>query len=95
VPKVVGSIPTAPTNHPMLRMTERFREAAEGGNKKKGASRVAPLARVKHIIKFDFQAFLSFDQLQARINSTTIRQLSGDATGTTTCPYSRAPVIGT
>ena len=34
---------------------------------------MAPLARVKHVVKFDFQVFLSFDQLQARINSTKSR----------------------
>ena len=30
---------------------------------------MAPLALVKHVVKFDFQAFLSFDRLQARITS--------------------------
>jgi hypothetical protein len=30
---------------------------------------VAPLALVKHVVGFDFQALLSFDRLQARITS--------------------------
>jgi hypothetical protein len=33
--------------------------------KKKRASRVAPLALVKHV-KFDFEAFLSFDGVEGR-----------------------------
>jgi hypothetical protein len=47
--------------------------AAKGGNKKKGASRVAPLALIEHVVKLDFQALLSFDRLQPRITSTKSR----------------------
>jgi hypothetical protein len=35
---------------------------------------VALLALVNHVVKFDFQALLSFDRLQARINSTKSRR---------------------
>jgi hypothetical protein len=58
----------------LLSVTYRFREAAKGGNKKKGALRVALLALVNHVVKFDFQALLSFDRLQARITSTKSRR---------------------
>jgi hypothetical protein len=37
---------------------------------------VALLALVNHVVKFDFQAVLSFDQLQARITSTKADDLS-------------------
>jgi hypothetical protein len=35
---------------------------------------VALLALVNHVVKFDFQALLSFDRLQARITSTKSRR---------------------
>jgi hypothetical protein len=35
---------------------------------------VALLALVNHVVKFDFQALLSFDKLQARITSTKSRR---------------------
>jgi hypothetical protein len=34
---------------------------------------VAPLALVKHVVTFHFQALISFDRLQARITSTKNR----------------------
>jgi hypothetical protein len=34
---------------------------------------VAPLALVKQVVEFDFQALLSFDRLQARVTSTKSR----------------------
>jgi hypothetical protein len=49
----------------LLSVTYRFREAAKGGNKKKGALRVALLALVNHVVKFDFQALLSFDRRES------------------------------
>ena len=35
---------------------------------------MALLALVNHVVKFDFQALLSFDRLQARITSTKSRR---------------------
>jgi len=35
---------------------------------------VALLALVNHVVKFDFQALLSFDRLQARMTSTKSRR---------------------
>ena len=35
---------------------------------------MTPLALVKHVVKFDFQALLSFDRLHARITSTKSRR---------------------
>jgi hypothetical protein len=46
---------------------------AKGGNKKKRASRVAPLALIEYVVKLDFQALLSLDRLQLRITSTKSR----------------------